>query len=63
MAWKAGRLDSMSIAQLRLLHPDNVDGQKSFGMEMPRHQLIADILYDEFSTDYDFDMDDPYQSP
>ncbi len=50
---RAGELAEMNVKQLRLLHPDNIEGtctgQQWMGVSKGR--LIQDILFEEFSAE------------
>jgi hypothetical protein len=48
---RAGELATMTVKQLRLEHPDNIDGTHS-GLQwrgVSKERLIQDILFEEFS--------------
>jgi hypothetical protein len=49
---RAGELATMTVKQLRLEHPDNIDGTHSGSQwqGMSKERLIQDILFEEFSS-------------
>jgi hypothetical protein len=49
---RAGELSAMTVKQLRLEHPDNIDGTYSGSQwqGVSKERLIQDILFEEFSN-------------
>lgn len=49
---RAGELATMTVKQLRLEHPDNIDGTHSGSQwqGVSKERLIQDILFEEFSN-------------
>lgn len=55
---QAGELSVMTVRELRLRHPDNVDGTVSGSQwqGMSKSRLIADILYEAFDVEFDYEL-------
>lgn len=54
MANRAAQLSKMKAVELRLLHPDNIDGIKSFSATIA--DCIEAILIEEFLFENDFEV-------
>ena len=58
---RAGCLAEFTLRNLRLAHPDNLDGTVSGSQwnGISKSQLISDILFDEFEEEFDEDYEQP----
>jgi len=62
MATRAGELSRMPMDQLRACYPETTETEEELirhlkQIRLPKERLVADILYEEFSEEFDFSIE------